>query len=159
MYLSSCFVQVKSGEYASSELQLNDIQTTLVTLCEGINKIQDSPALRRKVSRRQFPSDIRRVARRYQDVIGMSRFDTDYSTLIGCLSCWCLWRRNHSLSIMKLSNTVEMIKFNENRRSLWQLWSSCPTIFDHLLILKNNTLLIVFIQFSSVVRLDIDIIK
>lgn len=85
--LSSCFVQVKSGEYASSELQLIDIKTTLVTLCEGINKIQDSPALRRKVSRRQFPSDIRRVARRYQDVIGMSRFDTDYSTLIGCLSC------------------------------------------------------------------------
>lgn len=76
--LSNCLVQVKSGEYASSELQLIDIKTTLVTLCEGINKIQDSPALRRKVSRRQFPSDIRRVARRYQDVIGMSRFDTDY---------------------------------------------------------------------------------
>lgn len=63
------YPHVKSGEYASSELQLIDIKTTLVTLCEGINKIQDSPALRRKVSRRQFPRDIMRVARRYQDVI------------------------------------------------------------------------------------------
>lgn len=60
---------VTSGEYVSSELQLRDIQTTLITLCEGINKIQETSQPRRKVSRRQFPRDIRRVARRYQDVI------------------------------------------------------------------------------------------
>ncbi|XP_061176136.1 uncharacterized protein LOC133185094 [Saccostrea echinata] len=60
---------VRSGEYASTELQLKDIQTTLITLCEGINKIQSSPVRKRKVSKQQFPRDIRRVARRYQDVI------------------------------------------------------------------------------------------
>ncbi|XP_078317432.1 uncharacterized protein LOC111104650 [Crassostrea virginica] len=60
---------VKSVEYARTELQLVDIKTTLVTLCEGINNIQNSQIRRRKVSRRQFPCDIRRVARRYQDVI------------------------------------------------------------------------------------------
>lgn len=65
-----------SGEYVSSELQLRDIQTTLITLCEGINKIQETSQPRRKVSRRQFPRDIRRVARRYQDVIGMSELYT-----------------------------------------------------------------------------------
>lgn len=64
-------VKVTSGEYVSSELQLRDIQTTLITLCEGINKIQETSQPRRKVSRRQFPRDIRRVARRYQDVIGI----------------------------------------------------------------------------------------
>jgi hypothetical protein len=57
-------------EYASTELQLKDIQSTLISLCEGINKIQNPHTRRKKVSKRQFPYDIRKVARRYQDVIG-----------------------------------------------------------------------------------------